>query len=60
MIDSDDLEPQRKAPDQPHFETMSIEELHDYIVELEETIARVREFIAGKTAARGSADAAFK
>jgi uncharacterized small protein (DUF1192 family) len=60
MIDSDDLEPQRKAPEQPNFETMSIEDLGDYIAQLEETIARVREIIAAKTVARGSADAVFK
>ena len=60
MIDSDDLEPQRKAPEKPNFETMSIEELHEYIAQLEETIAEVREIITSKTAARGSADAVFK
>ncbi len=60
MIDTDDLEPQRKAPEVPDFETMSIEELHDYIAKLEETIAKVREFIASKTDARGSADSVFK
>lgn len=60
MIDADELEPKRKAPEQPNFETMSIEELGDYIAELEETIAKVREIIAAKTVARGSADAVFK
>lgn len=60
MIDSDDLEPKRKAPEQPNFDTMSIEELGEYIAHLEETIARVREIIAAKTVARGSADSVFK
>ncbi len=60
MIDSDDLEPPRKAPEQPDFETMSIEELEEYIAEIEEIIAKIREIIATKTAARGSADAVFK
>ena len=60
MIDSDDLEPKRKAPEQPNFETMSIEELGDHIAQLEEIIAKVREIIAAKTVARGSADAVFK
>ncbi len=60
MIDTDDLEPQRKAPELPDFETMSIEELQDYIAQLEETIAKVREIIAAKTVARGSADSVFK
>ena len=41
MIDTDDLEPKRKAPEQPDFETMSIEELHDYIAELEGTRAEL-------------------
>ncbi len=60
MIDTDDLEPQHKAPELPDFETMSIEELQDYIAQLEETIAKVREIIAAKTVARGSADSVFK
>lgn len=60
IIDSDDLEPKRKAPEQPNFDTMSIEELGEYIAHLEETIARIREIIAAKTVARGSADSVFK
>ena len=60
MIDTDDLEPQRKAPEEPDFETMSIEELNEYIAKLEETIAKVRQIIASKSKARGSADSVFK
>lgn len=60
MTDTDDLEPKRKTPEKPDFETMSIEELEEYISQLEEIIAKVREFIAGKNTARGSADAVFR
>lgn len=60
MTDTDELEPQRKAPESPDFETMSIEELQDHIAQLEETIVKVREIIAAKTVARGSADSVFE
>ncbi len=60
MIDTDDLEPQRKKPEEPDFETMSIEELNEYIAKLEETIAKVRQIIASKSKARGSADSVFR
>ena len=60
MIDTDDLEPTAKPAGEPDFETMGIEELETYIAGLEATIARVREFIAAKSAHRGSADSVFK
>tara|TARA_R110000868_G_scaffold365777_1_gene628683 strand:- start:561 stop:743 length:183 start_codon:yes stop_codon:yes gene_type:complete len=59
-MDTDDLEPQKKKPDLKNLEVMSIEALNDYIADLEAEIARVRETIKAKEAARQSADSFFK
>ncbi|MEQ8806605.1 MAG: DUF1192 domain-containing protein [Rhodospirillales bacterium] len=59
-MDTDDLEPQKKMPDLKNLEVMSIEALNDYIADLEAEIARVRETIKAKEAARQSADSFFK
>jgi len=59
-MDTDDLEPQKKKPDLKNLEVMSIEALNDYITDLEAEIARVRETIKAKEAARQSADSFFK
>jgi uncharacterized small protein (DUF1192 family) len=59
-MDTDDLAPPPKAPEPPDFETMSIEALNERIQDLEAEIARIREFIALKEAARGDADSFFK
>ena len=59
-MDVDDLEPQKKKPDLKNLEVMSIEALNDYIADLEAEIARVRETIKAKEAARQSADSFFK
>ncbi|MCF3630601.1 DUF1192 domain-containing protein [Alphaproteobacteria bacterium LMO-S08] len=59
-MDADDLEPQKKKPDLKNLEVMSIEALNDYIADLEAEIARVRETIKAKEAARQSADSFFK
>lgn len=53
-------EAERRKPQLPKFETMSIEDLSDRIVALEAEIATIREVIKSKQAARGSADAFFK
>ncbi|MEQ8227107.1 MAG: DUF1192 domain-containing protein [Rhodospirillales bacterium] len=59
-MDADDLEPNKKKPELKNLEVLSIEALHDYIGELEAEIARVRDTIKGKQAARQDADSIFK
>ncbi len=59
-MDTDDLEPPRTPPGKPDLHAMSLEQLTEYIAEMEEEIARVREVIAAKEEARGAADAVFK
>ncbi|MBT3534180.1 MAG: DUF1192 domain-containing protein [Rhodospirillaceae bacterium] len=59
-MDTDDLEPPQTPPGKPDLQMMSLEQLGDYIAEMEAEIARVREVIATKQDARGAADAVFK
>ncbi|MEQ8664677.1 MAG: DUF1192 domain-containing protein [Rhodospirillales bacterium] len=56
----DELEPIRVIPDKPVLDEMSIDALNEYISELEEEIARVRQAISLKEAARGDAENVFK
>jgi len=60
-MDTDDLEPPKKkklAP--PVLDEMSIEELGEYIDELEAEVARARAVIRDKEKARGKAASVFK
>ena len=59
-MDTDDLEPLWTPLDKPHLQTMSLEQLVEYIAELEAEIARAKEVIAVKRDARGAANAVFK
>ena len=60
MIDTDDLEPHKKKnPAEPDFEEMGIEELNEYIAELEAAIVRVRGVIARKSAHKGAVQSVF-
>ena len=59
-MDTDDLEPVWTPLDKPDLQTMSLEQLDEYIAEMEAEIARAKEVIAVKQDARGAADAAFK
>ena len=59
-MDTDDLESPRKKVDKPDLQIMSLEQLNDYIAELEVEIARTKGFIEVKQDARGAADAVFK
>ena len=59
-MDLNDLEPRNKKPEAKKLEEMSIEALREYIAELESEIARAREVIAGKQAARQGAESVFK
>ena len=44
----------------PDLETMSIEELQEYIADMEAEIARVKQAIEAKTSHRGAADGFFR
>lgn len=63
-MDTDDLEPPEVPLEihrgKPDLQLMSVEQLQDYIAEMEAEIARVRAAIADKQTARGAADAVFK
>ncbi|TAN57055.1 MAG: DUF1192 domain-containing protein [Magnetospirillum sp.] len=59
-MDSDDLEPRQKAPALRNLDPMSIEELRDYIAELESEIGRADEAIKRKQSVRAGAEAFFK
>ncbi len=59
-MDTDDLEPPEVPKGKPDLQLMSVEQLQNYIGELEVEIARVRVAIEDKHAAHGAADAVFK
>ena len=59
-MDKDDLEPRRPDTGPKNLAPMSIEELAEYIVELEAEIGRVKQEIAGKEKVRDGAESAFK
>ncbi|MBL6954962.1 MAG: DUF1192 domain-containing protein [Alphaproteobacteria bacterium] len=63
-MDTDDLEPplntSGKPAGKPDLQIMSVEQLQDYIAEMETEIVRARAAIDGKQSARGVADAVFK
>ena len=58
-MDTDDLEPLWTPLDKPVLQTMSLEQLVEYIAEMEAEIARAKEVIAVKRDARGAAYAVF-
>ncbi len=59
-MDADDLEPRKKPQALKNLDPMSIEELGDYIVELQGEIARAQEAITRKQAVKAGAEAFFK
>jgi uncharacterized small protein (DUF1192 family) len=59
-MDIEDLEPRKAKPQPRKLDEMSISDLKDYIAELEAEIARVRQAIVGKEAARQGASTFFK
>jgi len=59
-IDTDDLEPLRKKPKPRELDSLSLEELNDYIANMEAEIKRVREKIAAKQKHSSAAAALFK
>ena len=59
-IDIDDLEPLRRKPKPQDLDRLSLEELHEYIANMEAEIKRVREKIAAKQSHSSAAAALFK
>jgi len=59
-MDWEDVEPSKKAPVKKNLEIMGIEELDEYILGLEEEIARAKAAIAAKRSVRSGAESLFK
>ena len=59
-MDMEELEPKRPEPEPRKLDEMSIDALEEYLNELEEEMARVRETIAAKEHARAAASSIFK
>lgn len=59
-MDIEDLEPRKKAPEKRNLEPLSVEELIEYIAELEAEIGRARAAINAKQSVRAGAEALFK
>jgi uncharacterized small protein (DUF1192 family) len=59
-MDADDLDPRHKPAPLRNLDPMSIEELRDYIGELEGEILRAQDAIGRKQAVKAGAEAFFK
>ena len=59
-MDPEDLEPRKKQAAIRALEPMSVEELEEYIGELEGEIARVRLAISAKKSVRSGAESLFR
>ncbi len=59
-MDEEDFEPRNQKPEKPDLSSWSIEELNDYIAEMEDEIERVRGVIAGKQSHREGVEGLFK
>ena len=58
-MDTDELEPIIK-PKEVDFDTLSIEELNEYILELEKEIEKAKQYISSKGKDRQNAEELFK
>ena len=58
-MDTDELEPIIK-PKEVDFDTLSIEELNEYIVNLEKEIEKAKDYISSKNKDRLNAEELFK
>ena len=58
-MDTDEFEPIIK-PKEVDFDTLSIEELNEYILELEKEIEKARQYISSKSKDRLNAEELFK
>lgn len=59
-MDPMDLEPRKAVPKPKDLDLLGVEELKDYLAELEAEAERVRAKIAGKTDYKSAADSLFK
>jgi uncharacterized small protein (DUF1192 family) len=59
-MDLEDLEPRNRPAAKKNLEIMSVEALGEYIAVLEAEIARARDAIKAKQAARAGAESVFK
>lgn len=59
-MDWDDLDPKKKAAPLRNLEIMGIEELRDYIGQLQAEIVRVETAIAAKESVKKGAEALFR
>ena len=59
-MDTDDLEPRKPIAKPKDLDLLGVEELQDYLAELEGEAERVRAKIAAKTDYQTTADALFK
>lgn len=59
MLNPDDLEPPRKSVKPMDLQTLSIEELKNYISSLQDEIARVEDMIGKKQSHRSGLDSLF-
>ena len=59
-IDAEDLEPRKTKPVLVDLEKMSLEELRDYITDMEQKIGRAQAAIDAKQAHRNSIEGVFK
>ena len=59
-MDLEDLEPRKKTPKPKDLDVMGVDELEEYLANLETEAARVKEKIAAKKNYLSGADALFK
>lgn len=59
-MDIDDLEPRKQPPKPKDLESLGVDELEDYLAELEAEAERVRAKIAAKKSYLSGADTLFK
>lgn len=59
-MDADDLEPRKTSQGMKNLDPMSIEELKDYIADLQAEIVRAQAAITAKQAVKAGAEAFFK
>jgi uncharacterized small protein (DUF1192 family) len=60
MSELEDLEPRKQKPKPRDLSTWGVDELNEYIANLQAEIARAREMIKSKQGHRSVADAFFK
>ena len=59
-MDLDELEPRKAKPQLRNLDPLSVEELGDYIAEMEAEIIRARQAITAKQSVRAGAESLFK